>query len=341
MANQINLTQMISKGRTPVNTPLTTISTAYFQSKTDGALNYFPSVPVSLSSSFFYKFDKASLLRDNVQRKPILGKVDPTVIASDTDSYQCLPEQIILGYDEINQSDILRTGAPGMMDLRKSKAKIIAEQIYIHQNKMFAREFFNADAWGNVKTGGSSIGSGVDFVQFDNSNSDPIGLIQSTITDIKRTTGRKPNKLGLGQRVFDALIKNEDIKERVIYGGTTANPALVTENVLAQVLGVEKIIVFDSVWNSADLGAEENMEFICDENSMLLVYAAPTPAIDTPTAGYTFTWDMGIGATNPIVEFEGDSFTYSRYIGGMMSTCRKKVCDDLGVFFKNAVAPKA
>lgn len=328
------LLQAVQKGRIPVNMPLTNISTAYLQSKTDGATNFFPTCPVQLSSSFFYKFSKEDLLRDNVQKKPILGKVDPTVVGLQTDNYKCEAEQIILGYDEIAQSDILRTGAPGMIDIRRSKSKIIAEQMYIHQNKMFAQKFFNENAWGNVKTGGT------DFTKFDDTASDPVMLLRNSITEMKRATGRKPNKLGLGQRVFDALCEHGDIKERVIYGGSTPNPALVNEQVIAQVLGVDKIVVFDAIWNSAALGADENMEFICDENSMLLCYATNTPSVDEATAGYTFTWDMGLGSSLPIMEWDGDDFTYSKYIGGMMSWDMKKVCDDLGVFFKNAVTPE-
>lgn len=334
MNHEVNLMNAVAKGRLLPNMPLTNISTAYFQEKSDGATNFFPRCPVTLSSSFFYKFSKEDLLRDNVQNKPILGKVDPTIIGYETDNYKCQPKQIILGYDEIIQSDLLRTGAPGMMDLRKSKSKIIAEQMYIHQNKMFARDFFNEKAWGNVKTGGD------DFKPFDDAASDPIKIIDDAITNMKRETGRKPNKLGIGQRVFDALKAHEDIKERVIYGGSTPNPALVTEQVIAQVLGIDKLVVFDAIWNSAALGAEEDMKFICDENSMLLCYATNTPAIDEATAGYTFTWDMGLGSSLPIVEFDGDDFTYSKYIGGMMSWTMKKVCDDLGVFYKNAVTPE-
>ena len=94
----------IRKGKTPINVPLTSISTAYFQGKSGGATSFFPEVPVQLSRASYYQFSKADLLRDNVSPKPILGKVDPTVIGYETDDYKCVPEQIILGYDDIIQS---------------------------------------------------------------------------------------------------------------------------------------------------------------------------------------------------------------------------------------------
>ena len=328
----------ITKKRTPVNIPLTNISTAYLQDLTSGATSFFPEVPVQLSTGTYYKFSKEDLLRDNVAAKPILGKVNPTVISHDTDEYKCIPEQIIMGYDEIIQSDILRTGAPGMLNLRASKAKVIAQQMFIHRNKLFARSYFKEGVWGTDLEGGAS---GKDFVSFENDNSSPISTITECITTMKKQTGRRPNKLGMGQRVFDALKIHPDIMNRVIYGGTTTNPALVTEQALAAILGVDEVVVFDAIWNSAGLGVTENMEFICDENAMLLAYATSSPSIDEATAGYSFTWDMGLGATLPIVEWEGEDGTYSRYIGGMMSTDMRIICPDLGIYFKNAVTPEA
>ncbi|MDO5397184.1 MAG: hypothetical protein Q4G33_04570 [bacterium] len=325
----------IVKGRTPINIPLTNISVAYLQSKESGSVSFFPQVPVDLSTGTYYIFNKEDLLRDDVQRKPILGKVNPTIVSSDTDTYKCFPEQIILGYDEIIQSDYMRLGAKGMLNIRQSKSKIIADKMFIHRNKLFAQGYFKSGVWGTDLVGGT------DFAQFDNANATPINTILETVTAMKRSTGRKPNKLGMGQRVFDALIQNPDIMNRVIYGGSTLNPATITEKTLAQILGVEEVVIFDTIWNNARLGEKENTEFICDENSMLLVYATSHPAIDEASAGYTFTWTMGQNTTLPIIEWDGEEGTYSHYIGGMMSIDTKIVCKDLGVFFKNAVAPRA
>ncbi len=333
--------ERITKNRTMVNMPLTSISTAYFQEMTNGATTFFPEVPVALSTASYYKFSKEDLLRDNVQSKPILGKVDPTILSYDTDEYRCKPEQIILGYDDINQSDLTRLNAPGMMNLRQNKSRVIAQQIFIHQNKMFAKNFFKEGVWGTDLKGGATKGSGIDFVSFDNTGSDPIGFIDECITTMLKSTGRKPNKLGMGQRVFNALKNHPDIVSRVVYGGTTINPALITTQALATILGVDEVVVFNSIWNSAGLGEAGNMEFICDENAMILAYATKTPMIDEATAGYTFRWDMGLGATLPIIEWEGAPGTYSHYIGGMVSQDMRIVCKDLGMYFSNAVTPES
>lgn len=332
--------ERIIKSRTSVNIPLTNISTAYFQNLTGGATSFFPEVPVTLSEGLYYEFSKEDLLRDNVQPKPILGRTDPTVFSYTDKTYKCKPEQIITGYDEIIQSDLVRQGARGTLNIRQSKSRVIAQQIFIHQNKQFAKNFFRTGVWGTDIVGGASASAvGVDFVSFDNDNSDPIGFIDDCITAMKKATGRIPNKLGIGQRVFNALKEHPDIMNRVIYGGTSASPAKVTKQALATILGVDEIIVFDAIWNSGALGAAGNMQFICDENAMLLVYATSAPSIDEATAGYTFRWDMGIGSTLPVIEWDGEPGTYSHYIGGMISQDMRIVCSDLGMFFSNAVTP--
>lgn len=67
----------IAKGWKP-NNYLTNMSMAYFaQAGTYVAPSIFPICPVPLASSYYYKFSKADLARDNVRRKPMYGKVQP------------------------------------------------------------------------------------------------------------------------------------------------------------------------------------------------------------------------------------------------------------------------
>ena len=71
----------IRKGKTPINVPLTNISTAYFQSKSGGATSFFPEIPVTLSRAAYYKFSIVDLLCVNVRGMAIVGKVVPTVFS--------------------------------------------------------------------------------------------------------------------------------------------------------------------------------------------------------------------------------------------------------------------
>ena len=152
------------------------------------------------------------------------------------------------------------------------------------------------------------------------------------------STGRRPNRLGLGKSAFNALKANPIVLDRVKFGGSTANPATVNERVLAELFGIEKVVVMSSIYNKAPVGAAPNMQFICDPTSALLAYATNSPAIDEPSAGYIFTWDMlGNGQYMPTSQYEGEPGTHSEFMEGLFSADMKKTGDDLAIFLKDCV----
>ena len=215
----------------------------------------------------------------------------------------------------------------------------MAEQANIHQDILFAKAFFKSGVWGNEWTGvDSTTPTGNQFIKFSNGNSDPIKFIAERKTAMQRDTGRTPNRLALGRNTFDALTQHPAILERVKYGGSTANPAQVTENVLAQLFGVEKLVVLNSIYNKAEQGMEADMNFIGDPNALLLAYATNAPSVDEPSAGYIFTWDMlGNGQYMPVMHRVKNDATHSEEIEGLMATDMKKCADDLAVYCADVV----
>jgi len=144
----------------------------------------------------------------------------------------------------------------------------------------------------------------------------------------------------MGVNVFGALQTNQTILERIKYQGSEANPAAVTTNVLAQLFKVDEIVVAKSVINRAPVGMEDDLEFICDPNSLLLTYTTNAPAIDEPSAGYTFAWDMlGNGQYIAMQQFLGEPATHTEFVEGLLCTSPQVTCKDLGVFLQSAVSP--
>ena len=151
-------------------------------------------------------------------------------------------------------------------------------------------------------------------------------------------TGRTPNKLAIGANVYNALINHPGILERVKYGGTTANPANVTRNVLSQLFGVEELVVLMSIFNKAPQGKEADMQFIGDPNALLLAYATATPNREEPSAGYIFQWDMlGDGQLLPIFHRVFNDATHREELEGLMAFDMRKTADDLAMFCKDVV----
>lgn len=335
------LNSMVAKGAFRPHTMLTNMALAYYQD----AANYFakaifPICRVSLSSDSYYIFNKEDLLRDGWQRKPAYGKVMPTVISEHTGVYRCEVDQMIMGIDEIRETDNNRRQGPSMArNARQQRTKTMAEQANIHQDRMFAEQFFKSGVWANEWTGIDDTNpTGKQFIKFSNGNSDPIKFIADQKRAMHEQTGRTPNKLALGADVFDALCLHPGILERVKYGGSTPNPANVTENVLAQLFGVKELVVMKSIFNKAPQGKEAEMSFIGDPKAMLLAYATDTPHIEEPSAGYIFAWDMlGDGQIMPIRTYPGEPGTDSEYVDGLMAYDMRKTADDLAVFCADVV----
>ena len=330
----------IAKGSFQPNIYLTNLSMAYFQQASRYvAKAIFPICPVQLSSARFYTFSKEDLLRDNVSRKPQFGKVAPAQMGQLSDSYSCHVDQVIVGIDQISRLNYERTKAPGVADPRRAKVKFIAEQMLLHQDIVFAENFFKSGVWANEWTGGAEYNeSGKTFIKFTDDNCDPVKLFDDLCTSIEQNTGRRPNRLGLGKNTYNALKAHPAVVERVKFGGSTANPATVNERVLAELFGIEKVVVLSSIYNAAPIGAEGDMNFICDPDAAILAYATNTPAIDEPSAGYIFTWDMlGNGQYMPTVQYEGENGTHSEFIEGLFSADMKKTADDLAIFLKDCV----
>lgn len=334
------ISAQIAKGQFRPHTALTNMAQAYYQN----AANYFaraifPICRVSLSADNYYIFNKEDLLRDGWQRKPAYGKVMPVVVSETTATYNCKVDQIIMGIDEIRQTDLNRRQGPGLKDPRQQRTRTIAEQSNIHQDRLFADAFFKSGVWTNEWTGVDTTATeGKQFIKWSNDNSDPIKFIADQKLEMHQQTGRTPNKLAIGANVFNALRQHPAILERVKYGGSTANPASVTKNVLAQLFEIDELVVLMSIMNQAKQGAEADMQFIGDPDAVLLAYATSAPSVDEPSAGYIFTWDMlGDGQMLPIFHYPGENGTHSEYVEGLMAYDMRKTADDLAVFCKGVV----
>ena len=203
----------IAKGAFRPHTALSNVALEYYQSDAKSfAKTIFPICPVSLSSDNYYIFDKEDLLRDNWHRKPAYGKVDTAVLSEHTETYACQVDQMIMGIDQIRQTDLNRRMGPRTADPKQQRTKTMAGQANIHQDSWFARKFFKKGVWGQEFTGvDSTTPASGQFIKFSNANSDPVSFVDDKKTEMEETTGRMPNRLALGVNVFNALKTNRKV----------------------------------------------------------------------------------------------------------------------------------
>ena len=327
-----------SLGAWKPNIYLSNLSMAYYEEPNYAHRRVFPACQVDLPSGHFYEFSKADLARDNVQQKPPYGTVAPAVFGLNEQSYSCKVYQVLIGLDKIMTLPYQRANAPGSADPYRARVKTITEQIALHQEIDFAKNFFKKGVWTNQWTGAATAdATNKKFKKFDNTDVDPADFFDARAIEIRRNGRHRPNKLALGIETFAALKNNPFIKERIKYSGTTQNPAVVSESVLAQVFGVDEVIVLDATYNDAAHGADENMQYVCDSKGALLLYAPETPAIDEASAGYIFQWRFDGGNYIAVETHDGTPGTHAEIVEGIIAYDMKKTADCLAVYLADCV----
>lgn len=313
---------------------LSNLAIMHFESPTYAHKRLFPICPVQFPSGHYYEFSKADLARDNVKLKPPYGSVQPGIFGINTNSYSCQVWQAIVGLDKIMNLPYEREGA---IDPIRYRTRHLAEQIALHQEIEFAEKFFKASAWTNVWTGANTANAAQKkFKKFDAADSDPVGLIEDRMIEIRRNGRRKPNKLALGVETFKALKNHKSILERIMYTGNATNPAVVNEQVLAQVFGVEEVVVLDCTFNAAGIG-QEDMQFVSDSKAALLMYTPQTPQPEEASAGYIFTWQLQGGDYINVEQHEGPAASHTDLLEAVIAYDMRRTSDDLAVFLSDCV----
>lgn len=317
-----------------INAPLTNVSVAYIQRATDFiAGKVFPKVKVSKQSDLFWKYSKSDWRRTDVKRRAPATESPGVGWSTTTDNYFCHAYAVHKDID-----DQIRANADSNFRLDKESTEFITNQLLIKRDLDWNASFFKPGVWDRDVVGG------VDFDKFDDVASDPIGFIAGEVIAFRKSTGMKPNKLVLGANVMRALKQHPDIIDRIKY----TQRGIVTEDLLATLFDVDNLYtsyasfaegpqIADAVLQDANA----TYEFMTDPNGMLMLYAPDSPSLQTPSAGYTFTWDGYIpsGGNGIRVKRFREERIESDRIEASMTYDMKVVSPDCGVYFGDVVDP--
>lgn len=315
-----------------IDRALTNISVAYLQDANAFiADKVFPIVPVKRQSDVFYVYNKGDFMRDEAQvRGAATESAGGDYGVEAADPYYCRKHAF---HKDVTPEERLNYDEP--LDADTDAADFVSQKMLIRREMAWASKFFAPGIWGTEITGGEAAGEGT-TIKWDLPTSNPIKDVTDAAVKMAGETGFKPNVLVLSPYAFNALKNHEDILDRIKY----TQKGIVTADLLATLFEVDKVLVAWAVVNSAQKGAADAVDFIMGKHAMLC-YAAPRPALRKPSAGYIFAWTglEGSGAYgNRIVRLPMDMLGLgTERIEGEISFDVKKVCGDLGVFFKDIV----
>lgn len=322
-----------------VNGPLTNISIAYVQSQTNFiADKVFPNVPVQKQSDLYFLFDKDDFLRDEFGVKAPGAGPDEGGYDIDTASpYYCH----VYAYAH-KIPDQVRSNADSPLNLDTAAAQFVMQKALIKRESLFMSRYMTTSVWGTDITGVAANPGAGQVLQWNDAASNPIENIRAGMTAVQQSTGFRPNKLSMGQAVWDVLVDHPDLIDRVKYSGgvSNGNPARVSKEAVAAILELDEINVSSGVSNTAEKGATSATGFIGGKNA-LLSYSPRTPQLMMPSAGYTFSWAGFLGSNGTgmrVKKYRAEERFESDMIEGQMSFDQKVVSSDLGYFFSSIIA---
>ena len=308
-------------GDVHVNTPLSNISIAYMQDATSFvAARVFPNVPVTKQSDRYYTYERGEFNRDEMEvRAPGTESKGGSYTVDNTPTYYApvrafhkdVPDQVRANEDSVLSSD-------------RDATQYVSQKGLIKREKIWADSYFKTGVWTTDHTASEWLSG----------NTDPIQDIRTGRRTVRQSTGFEPNTLVLGRQVYDVLADNPDVIERVNAGQTPGNPAMGTLMAMMALFEIERIFVMNAIENTAAEGQDPVHSFI-GGNHALLCYAAPSPGLMVPTAGYTFSWTgfLGAGAEGQrIKKFRMEHLDSDR-VEIQMAFDTKLVSADLGYFF--------
>lgn len=327
---------MPTRIQTHVDKILTNISTAYTQDASVYiAAKVFPIVPVQQQSARYFQYKKEDWFRDDAEERAVGAEsAGGDYDIDNTPTYFCSK---IAYHKDVFEEDRVNSDDPLTPD--SDATEFVTDKLLLRREIAWASKYFVTGVWGTEYTGNTSASSydAKTVMKWDNAASTPIEDITHIATDMAEKTGKRPNKLVLGRRVYDALKNHPDFLDRIKY----TQKGIVTTDLLASLFEVEQILIADAIKNTAVKGKNATMSFIFGKCA-LLCYTVASPSLKKATAGYIFSWTGLLGANayggrilRLPIPLLGEG---AERVEGELAYDMKIVASDLGVFIKDLVA---
>jgi len=275
----------------------------------------FPGFKVAKETGKYYQYDKAKFRR-NTTKRAAGAKANEVEYGLSTASFTTEDHAL----KEKTPWEIIRQ-ADSALNPEMDATENITEQLLIDKEVALATSMAStATITQNTTLSGTSQWS-------DYTNSDPIGDVKTAITTVQKAIGRKPNTMIIGKEVFDKLSDHPDIVEKVKY----SQLGVLTEDLLARIFNVSKVIVAEAIYNSATEGATDSLGYIWGKHAWL-AYITPSARLRSITLGFTFKYE------DRKVKKWDDEDAEARFVRANENYVQKFVAAEAAYLIKNAVA---
>lgn len=253
-----------------IDSALSDFSVAYLQNPAASiARRAFPVVNVAKQSDKYFVFTIADHMRSDMRKRaPGTAAADREFLLS-SDTYFC--DVLALAHNISAQ-----VTANADFNYEEAAVKLLLQDAMIKEEVDWATIAF-ASSWGTNTSPGTV---------WSNAAAYPISDLTTGIRTVLLATGMKPNVLALGNDSWaTGLSIHEDLVDRL----PDNSARIVTKEFVANLLGLDEILVSEVAYNSAVEGLAASNAFAATRTSALLFYRGPLGPM-APTAGATFAW---------------------------------------------------
>ena len=247
----------------------------------------FPIAPVSKQADFFPIFSRDDALRrEKTNRAPgTEANVITRSVSSDTYFANNYALKMSVTIEDRANADPIYT-----QRLINGRVEHIMDKLDLDYESRVA----------SLVTNTSNVGSSaaVSSAWTDIDNSDPLGDLNAAIDNVLDSTGKRPNRVVMGEPAWRNVRKNTTIRNLIM--GTNNGGGYVTRSQMADLLEIDQLLIGGVIENTGNEAQAEILSSIWGDN--VVAYVAPmNPAVDRPSFGYAFRW-QGNGLPSKQVE---------------------------------------
>jgi len=325
-----------------VDTLLSNFSVALWQDTSVFVGTRFFGVQNVQKASDKFKFFKQGHFNRSVKtRRAEEGVANSVGYKTGEGSYSCDDDAL-----RIFVSDRKRANADNQEALDQASTRVVMDSLLIAKEQEFVEKFLVPGQWAKDYNVGTDTLPGSGTNNWSNAsaeiNEDVIKLREEFIL---QAGGRAPNKILMSLDVYNIVRLSPSILDLVSGGATTALPAKVMKEKLAQLFEVDEVVVMQSIINVANDEVEDgNGDPVATNQFMasgvfLMVYVDPMGGLMSPTAAATFVHSqyvpLGVDNGPAVRRYEGTPGQKGEYIEAEMSIDQKLVAPDLGMLLYN------
>lgn len=262
-------------GNVHIDQALTNISVGWPTEGLAGAA-LFPSVTVRKQSDKYYIFGREGWLPEVDLRAPGTEANEISGAAVSLDTYYAQEHAL-----QIAVTDEERENADSPLSPDRDGTNIVTSKIMLGRERTFQTLATTA---ANYASGHSVTLSGTSQWN-DYANSDPISDLRTAKLTIHSKIFTEPNVAVIPYQVMTKLEDHPDFLERIKY----SERAIFSPELLASVLGIERVIVPGVGINSAVLGQTASLGYLWGKD-VVVAYVPPSAGLKVPAYGYEFVW---------------------------------------------------